>query len=201
MAPFPIAITDQQLRHSPHPGLGHRQRPDDLLHEQRVRMRCRPENLHTAGRQIDDEHRVVRHGALPRPNFGGEEIRSGDRAPMRAEKRLPRCRALRNRRQARRLQDPLNRRAAHAVADVLVRALDPRVPPRRIFLGPCAQRGAESRGGRRAAPAGSRPSISAQSAADASAATCQASRSWRCPARPHGPLGAPAPPAVGDRRR
>ena len=31
--------------------------------------------------EIDDEYRVVRHEALPRPDFGGEEIRAGDARP------------------------------------------------------------------------------------------------------------------------
>jgi hypothetical protein len=55
-------------------------------------------------------------------------------APVRVQERLPRRRALRDRRQAGRFEDPPNRQAAHAVADVLQRALDPRVAPRRILL-------------------------------------------------------------------
>jgi hypothetical protein len=45
----------------------------------------------------------------------------------RLENRLPRGRALRDRGQARCFQDPPNSRAAHAVADVLQGAVDPRV--------------------------------------------------------------------------
>jgi hypothetical protein len=52
---------------------------------------------------------------------------------MGVEKRLPRRRPLRERRQARCLQDPPNRRPSHAVAHVRKRALDPRVVPRRIL--------------------------------------------------------------------
>jgi hypothetical protein len=54
-APFPIAITDQHMRLAYHTGLRHRQRSDDLLHEQRLRIRRGSEDLHTRGRQIDDE--------------------------------------------------------------------------------------------------------------------------------------------------
>ena len=39
MAPFPIPIADQDLRWAHDTRLHHRQRPDDLLHEQRLRMR------------------------------------------------------------------------------------------------------------------------------------------------------------------
>jgi hypothetical protein len=56
MAPFRIPIADQNLRSA---RISHRQRPDDLLHEQRFRMRCGSEDLHAAGREIDDEDGVV----------------------------------------------------------------------------------------------------------------------------------------------
>jgi CheY-like chemotaxis protein len=42
---------------------------------------------------------------------------------------------------------------------------------------------------------------SAELTADASAARCRAWRSWRCPARPHGPLDTCARRGVGDLRR
>jgi hypothetical protein len=53
---------------------------------------------------------------------------------MRTQERPPRRGPLRYRRQAVRLQDPRNRRAAHAVTDVLYGPLDPRVASRRILL-------------------------------------------------------------------
>src|SRR5258705_2284621 len=51
---------------SRHP-LRHRQRPHDLLHEQRLRMRRGSSDLHAAGPEIDDEDGVIRDGTLPGP--------------------------------------------------------------------------------------------------------------------------------------
>jgi hypothetical protein len=42
--------------------LGHRQRPDDLLHEQRLWMRRGSEDLHAAGGQVDNEPRTREDG-------------------------------------------------------------------------------------------------------------------------------------------
>ena len=69
--------------------LRHRQRPDDLLHEQRLRMRRGSENLYAAGREIDDEDGVVRDETLPGPDFCREEIGPSDAAPVRLQERLP----------------------------------------------------------------------------------------------------------------
>src|SRR4029450_880965 len=88
---------------------------------------------HAAGSQIDDEHRVVGDQASPRPDRRREEIGTSNGAPVRLKKRLPRGRALWYWRQPRRLQDPPNRRAAHAMTHVLERALDSRVTPGRIL--------------------------------------------------------------------
>jgi hypothetical protein len=65
----------------------------------------------------------------------GPFAQRGEVAPMRI-RRLRDGRsspALRYRRQSCRLQNPANRRSAHAMADVRERALDSRVPPRRIL--------------------------------------------------------------------
>ena len=64
-------------------------------------MRRRADDLHATRGQVDDEHGVERHQAAPRPDLGREEIRAGDRAPVRPQKRLPRGRSLRHRRHAR----------------------------------------------------------------------------------------------------
>jgi hypothetical protein len=133
IAPLPIPIADQNVWRVHRTIVAHRQRPDDLLHEQRLGMRGGPEDLHAAGGQVDDEHRVVRDQSAPRPDFRRKEIGAGNTAPVRFQKRLPRRRALRDRRQARRLQDPPNGRAPHAMANVRERTLDPRVAPRRIL--------------------------------------------------------------------
>ena len=69
--------------------VGHRQRPHDLLHEQRLGVRRGSEDLHAAGGQVDDEHRVVRDQASPRPDFRREKIGASDRAPVRVQERLP----------------------------------------------------------------------------------------------------------------
>ena len=65
---------------------------------------------------------------------------------------------------------------------------------------PSARPSDGSRGGRCAGRIAERTSISAQSAADASAAACPASRSWRSPGGPPGPSGTHGRPAGGDRR-
>jgi hypothetical protein len=110
-----------------------RQSAHDLLHEQLGRVWRGAENLYAPGGQIDDKHRIERDETLPRPHFGGKEIRARDCAPVRPQEGMPRGRTLRDWRQPRRLQDPANRRAAHAMANVLERALDPRVTPCRIL--------------------------------------------------------------------
>jgi hypothetical protein len=46
-APLAIPIADQYVHRWQRAVLGHRQRPDDLLHEQRLGMRGGPEDLHT----------------------------------------------------------------------------------------------------------------------------------------------------------
>jgi hypothetical protein len=96
-------------------------------------MRCRPEHLHSTRRQVDDEDGVIPHQAAARPDFRGEEIGSGDRAPMRAQERLPRRGPVRHGRKAVRFQDPGNRRSADAVPEVCQRALNPRIAPRRVL--------------------------------------------------------------------
>jgi hypothetical protein len=70
-APLRIPIADQDtipIR------TGHRERPDDLVHERVVRMRRAPEHLYPASGEIDHEHRVERHPASDRPYLAGEEI-------------------------------------------------------------------------------------------------------------------------------
>ena len=47
------------------------------------------EDLHAAGREIDDEDGVVRDETLPGPDFGREEIGPSDAAPVRVQERLP----------------------------------------------------------------------------------------------------------------
>ena len=66
---------------------------------------------------------------------------------------------------------------------------------------PSARPSAGSRGGRSAGRLAERTSISAQSAGDATAAACPASRSWRSPGGLPGPPGTHGRPAGGDRRQ
>jgi hypothetical protein len=190
-------IADQHFRRVRRTGLSHRQRPHDLLHEQPLRMRRGSENPHTTGGHVDHEHRVVRDRPLPRPDFGREEVGAGDDVPMRLQKRPPRGRALRDRRQARRLQDPPNRRPAHTMPDIRQRPLDSRVAPCRILnrhphdeLTDLCQNAAPAR-------AFGRTCISGRSAGDTSAA--------RCPARDRGDLPEAARPTryarAASRRR
>ena len=101
-----VPVADQ---HAIRQAVGPRHRPRGLAHERLVRMRRRPEDLHPPRRQLDDNHRIERHESPPRPHFGREEIRTGDLAPVRPQKRLPRCRTLRHGRDAVRPQDPCNR--------------------------------------------------------------------------------------------
>ena len=110
----------------PHTIPGHQQRAGNLLHEQCVGMRRGSENLHTPGGQVDHQHRVIRDQASPRPDFRRKEVGACNTAPVRFQKRLTRRGALRDRRQARRLQDPPNGRATHSMSNVVERALDPR---------------------------------------------------------------------------
>ena len=66
---------------------------------------------------------------------------------------------------------------------------------------PFPRPGAESREGRCADRVAERTSISAQSAGDATAAACPASRPWRSPGGPPGPPGTHGRSAGGDRRQ
>src|SRR5262245_25195186 len=104
-----------------------RERATDLVHEELVRMWCRPNNLDAARRQIDHEHGVIRDETSPRPDFRREEICSSNRTPMGPQKRLPGCRSVRYGRQAMCLEDARDRRATDPMPDVLQRALDPRM--------------------------------------------------------------------------
>jgi len=127
-APRPVPIANQDLWDGRRTVIRHRQRPHELLHEQRLGMWRGSEDLDSPRGQVDDEHCVERDQASPRPHFRREEIGASNTAPVRLQKRLPRRRALRDRRQARRLQNPANRRASHMMADIRQRSLDPRVP-------------------------------------------------------------------------
>jgi hypothetical protein len=98
-------------------------------------MKGRPKHLDAASREVDDEHRVERQKATPRPNLGGEKIGSGDRSPVRAKKLLPRRRALRRWEQTVGLQNPGDRRSPDLAPNVLEGTLNARVTPRRIVLG------------------------------------------------------------------
>jgi len=66
-----------------------------------------------------------------RSDLGGEEIRGEQRAPMGAQERPPRHRPLTARWNALFVQDPRDCRAGDPMAEVLERALDPRVAPER----------------------------------------------------------------------
>ena len=71
------------------PLVGEDQRARHLLHEQGIRVWGGAKNLYPATRQVNDEQRVIGYEALGRPHFGGEEIRSGNGAPVGAQERLP----------------------------------------------------------------------------------------------------------------
>jgi hypothetical protein len=58
IAPFPIPITDEDVRRASRTTVGNRQRPHDLVHEQRFGIRPGSENLYASRGHIDDEHRV-----------------------------------------------------------------------------------------------------------------------------------------------
>jgi len=90
----------------------HRERPHHLTHKCFVRLWRGAQHLHPPGREINHEHRVERHEAARRPYLGREEVGSGDRAPMRAQKRLPRRRAVRCGKQTAGLHNPRDRRAS-----------------------------------------------------------------------------------------
>ena len=100
-------------------------------------------HLHAARRQLNDEH-GVRHESAPRPHFGREEIRAGNRAPMGPQKRLPGSRPRRHRGNALRFQNPGNRRSPHSVANVLEGPRECACSPRLGFLRQSARRVAES---------------------------------------------------------
>ena len=115
--PLSIAIAEEHPVVGECPVVGEDQRAGNLVHEQGIGMPRGAENLDAARGQIDDEERVVGHQALCRPHLHRKEIRTGDRALVRLQKRLPGGGALGDRREAVRFQDPSNRRAAHAVPD------------------------------------------------------------------------------------
>jgi hypothetical protein len=65
------------------------ERTGHLAHERVVGVRRRADEVHASRGEVDHKHRVIRDEASPRPHLGREEIRPGDRAPMRAQKCLP----------------------------------------------------------------------------------------------------------------
>src|SRR5262249_23804408 len=129
--PLRVAVADQ---HATRLAIGHRERARHLAHEGVVRMRRRPENLNPPRGEVNHKDRVDRDQPAPRPHLGGEEICGGDRTPMSPQERLPRCRTLWYRRNAARPQNPRDRRPPDLVPEILQRARDPRVPPRRVLL-------------------------------------------------------------------
>jgi hypothetical protein len=85
-------------------------------------------------RQFEHKQRVVRHQPVRRPHFSGKEIGGDERRPMRAEKRAPRRRPLRDRSDtvsAECFGDP---GAGDVMPDVAERALDPAISPCGILL-------------------------------------------------------------------
>jgi len=129
-APSRIAIADQ---HATRLRTRHRERPHDLAHKGFGRIRRGPKHLDASSREINDEYRVERHQAPPRPHLGREGIGPGDRTPLRAQKRRPRRWAVWRRRQI--LQDARDGRSSDLVAEILERTLNTCVVPRRILLG------------------------------------------------------------------
>ncbi len=62
----------------------------DLHHELGVRCRRHPSNVHAARRELDREEYVVRDEPRRPRDLHGEEVGSGQRLPVRFEKRAPR---------------------------------------------------------------------------------------------------------------
>ena len=55
----------------------------------RDKLRDRASEVPLPQRKLNDEDGVIRHQPARRPHFGCEEVRRGDDAPVRLEKRLP----------------------------------------------------------------------------------------------------------------
>ena len=132
-APLGIAIADQGPVAPEAPVICGGEHPRDLAHEGVIRMRRRAHEMHASGRQLDDEERVVRDQPAGRPHFRCEEIRGGDHAPMRGQKRAPRPRPLRHRTDSGGSKDHGDRGSGDTMPKVLQGSLDPAIAPCRIL--------------------------------------------------------------------
>ena len=107
--------------------------PQALDDEGFVRIRRRAQDLYTSGLQFDHECGVVGHESARRSHLGCEEVGRDESWPVHLYKRPPWRRALPSSQNAMRAQHTCDRRATHAVPNVLQRALNPCVAPRRIL--------------------------------------------------------------------
>ena len=133
--PLLVAVTVEH----PAPGqrslIGGRHRAADLAHESLVRMQRTTNDLHAARREVDREQRVVRHPPAPRPHLGREEIRAGNRAPMRPQKRVPSCWPLWHRRNAPSFSESGRSSIARHDGPRFSGTADPGKAPRRVLFG------------------------------------------------------------------
>jgi hypothetical protein len=92
----PIANEDPVVHQEPIDRIS--QSPRRLRHERRIRGGRRARHVNPSAPEIDHEERVVGDQPARGPDLGGEEVRSGDRAPVSPQERPPGGRPARSRR-------------------------------------------------------------------------------------------------------
>ncbi len=113
-----VAIADQKAMSKEKPVNHVSQVSCDLGHERIVGVGCRSSDVDSSSPQVDQKQRVVGDQAPRGPDLAREEVGSGDLAPVRLEKRLPRRRAIRRGLDAFALQGPRDRCSADPMAEV-----------------------------------------------------------------------------------
>ena len=109
--------------------------PGDLLHPVAIRPSRNTRDLYGSGLQVDHEQNEVARQTSRRQELHAEEIRRGDRTPVRLQERRPRqlLSALGSGLEPAIQEDSLDRASTDFASQVVQRAADPRVAPAGIF--------------------------------------------------------------------
>src|SRR5450631_3078317 len=199
-----IAVQDQVPLPPQESVVGVQQVARHLLHPLTAWVPRHPHHFDHAAPDVDHKQHVVPDQPQRRHKLHREEIHSGDHTKVRLDERRPRVLALplRRRLDAVLPQDPLYRRSADLVAQVVQRVPQPRVAPSRVLPGHLPA----------AASRSPRPSAAVQVCASCSRRTSPpptrgttggsspASRSWPPVATPSGRAPCPASPGAGAPR-
>jgi hypothetical protein len=130
-----ISVDDEVSKAAERTRDGVAQVSSDLRHPLAARLVRDSGDMDASRFEVDHEQHHVAHQTADRKHFDGEEVRRGDGAPVRFQKRVPRHAFPAHRRglDAMFFEDPLNGRASEVQAQVPERAAKTRVAPRWVL--------------------------------------------------------------------